>query len=223
MPYSVIIGDTRGVPSPSHVRPAAFFLCKVGHRGVRCGMCAKLRKDIRAAAAAFFFPPEMIRVRATWWCARVLVRPRAHPRVCRCVDTREFHVRRCTRIRGPREKDIIGEGHGARDSNLQGCAWCRSRGVGKERERGKERGEMSRRICPNTRNFVSRASPAEITRGQSSLPRPDYPSARRDCATTAGLRVARVLYGDRVRDPHGVCGLDAPDGIRMSLYCISAT
>lgn len=76
MPYSVIIGDTRGVPSLSHVRPAAFYKGG-GRKSARFGMRAKLRKDIRAAAARP--SPGKTRVRATWWCACV----------CGC---REFHV-----------------------------------------------------------------------------------------------------------------------------------
>lgn len=80
-----------------------------GGRGARSGMRAKLREDIRAAAA--LPPPDKIRVRATWWwCACVCG--------CRNFTCAPVYIR----IRAGAEKDIIGEGHCAQDSNLQGCA-----------------------------------------------------------------------------------------------------
>lgn len=109
MPYSVIIGDTRGVPSLSHVRPAAFLKRGGRGRGARFGTRAKLRKDIRAVAASPFYGED----------------PRARHVVCVRVWMLDFHVV-CAGIyqdtRQSRERHYRGGALCARDSNLQGCA-----------------------------------------------------------------------------------------------------
>lgn len=109
MPYSVIIGDTRGVPSLSHVRPAAFLKRGGRGRGARFGTRAKLRKDIRAVAASPFYGED----------------PRARHVVCVRVWMMDFHVV-CAGIyqdtRQSRERHYRGGALCARDSNLQGCA-----------------------------------------------------------------------------------------------------
>lgn len=110
MPYSVIIGDTRGVPSLSHVRPAAFLKRGRRGRGARFGTRAKLRKDIRAAAASPFYEEDP---RARHVVVRVRVWMREFRVVCAGIyqDTRQS-----------RERHYRGGALCARDSNLQGCA-----------------------------------------------------------------------------------------------------
>lgn len=106
MPHSVIIGDTRGVPSLSHVRPAAFLSKDEGwwEGVIRFGMCAKLCARIRAVAS---YSEARSRVLATCLCADTEIS---------CVYQGIYQDTR------PAEKDIIGEERRARDSNLQGCA-----------------------------------------------------------------------------------------------------
>jgi len=78
MPHSVIIEDTRGVPSLSHVHPAAFLSKEEGWEGViRLGMCAKLCVRI------FVRPPLTIKHD-----------PACAPRGGACVWMQEFSVRR---------------------------------------------------------------------------------------------------------------------------------
>lgn len=101
----------RGGPSLSHVRPAAFLKRGRRRRGARFGTRAKLRKDIRAAAASPFYEED----------------PRARPRggARACADagiSRGVRADIYQDTRQSRERHYRGGALCARDSNLQGCA-----------------------------------------------------------------------------------------------------